>query len=138
MSAAAASAAPGAVGAPGAVAGAALAACAESAGRIMAATTAAERRAFVPRARRRGCSGMVIIGLRGIETSVAFTLKKLLAQIGPATDSQDVRYVEEPSGPNPFLVYDRAGERCPRCRRGTIARLVQEGRSTFYCPECQR
>ncbi len=36
-------------------------------------------------------------------------------------------------------VYDREGERCPRrgCR-GTIRRIVQAGRSTFYCPVCQR
>ncbi len=40
---------------------------------------------------------------------------------------------------NPFLVYDREGERCPRpgCG-GTIRRIVQGGRSTFYCPVCQR
>ena len=38
-----------------------------------------------------------------------------------------------------FRVYDREGERCPTpgCR-GTIARAVQAGRSTFYCPVCQR
>jgi formamidopyrimidine-DNA glycosylase len=38
-----------------------------------------------------------------------------------------------------FRVYDRAGEGCiaPGCT-GTISRLVQSGRSTFYCPECQR
>jgi formamidopyrimidine-DNA glycosylase len=38
-----------------------------------------------------------------------------------------------------FRVYDRAGEPCPRrgCR-GTIRRIVQTGRSTFYCPVCQR
>jgi formamidopyrimidine-DNA glycosylase len=38
-----------------------------------------------------------------------------------------------------FRVYDREGERC-RTRRcaGTIRRFVQTGRSTFYCPECQR
>jgi len=40
---------------------------------------------------------------------------------------------------DPFLVYDREGERCPRrgCG-GTITRIVQGGRSTFYCPVCQR
>ena len=39
---------------------------------------------------------------------------------------------------DPFLVYDRAGQRCPRrgCT-GTIKRIVQGGRSTFYCPVCQ-
>jgi formamidopyrimidine-DNA glycosylase len=38
-----------------------------------------------------------------------------------------------------FLVYDREGRRCPRrgCG-GLIRRIVQSGRSTFYCPACQR
>ncbi|MFN7983477.1 MAG: bifunctional DNA-formamidopyrimidine glycosylase/DNA-(apurinic or apyrimidinic site) lyase [Vicinamibacterales bacterium] len=38
-----------------------------------------------------------------------------------------------------FRVYDRDGERCPRrgCG-GTIVRIVQAGRSSFYCPRCQR
>ncbi|NLH47538.1 MAG: bifunctional DNA-formamidopyrimidine glycosylase/DNA-(apurinic or apyrimidinic site) lyase [Myxococcales bacterium] len=36
-------------------------------------------------------------------------------------------------------VYEREGERCRRrgCG-GTICRLVQAGRSTYYCPTCQR
>jgi formamidopyrimidine-DNA glycosylase len=33
-------------------------------------------------------------------------------------------------------VYDRAGEPCGRCR-ARIRRIVQAGRSTFYCPRCQ-
>jgi formamidopyrimidine-DNA glycosylase len=38
-----------------------------------------------------------------------------------------------------FRVYDREGEACvtPGCT-GAVARLVQSGRSTFYCPECQK
>lgn len=38
-----------------------------------------------------------------------------------------------------FSVYDREGLHCPRpgCG-GTVARIVQSGRSTFYCPSCQR
>lgn len=38
-----------------------------------------------------------------------------------------------------FRVYDREGDACsmPGCR-GTVARLVQSGRSTFYCAACQR
>ncbi|MBU0584570.1 MAG: bifunctional DNA-formamidopyrimidine glycosylase/DNA-(apurinic or apyrimidinic site) lyase [Alphaproteobacteria bacterium] len=37
-----------------------------------------------------------------------------------------------------FSVYDREGEACrkPGCH-GTISRIVQSGRSTFYCPVCQ-
>ncbi len=34
-------------------------------------------------------------------------------------------------------VYGREGERCPRCGE-SIARLVQQQRSTFFCPACQR
>jgi formamidopyrimidine-DNA glycosylase len=38
-----------------------------------------------------------------------------------------------------FKTYNRAGKPCPRkgCG-GTVRRIVQGGRSTFYCPTCQR
>ena len=35
-----------------------------------------------------------------------------------------------------FRVYDRADEPCPDCGR-PIRRIVQSGRSSFYCPACQ-
>jgi formamidopyrimidine-DNA glycosylase len=42
-----------------------------------------------------------------------------------------------------FQVYDREGEPCTACpnrkaQRPTIRRIVQSGRSSFYCPGCQR
>lgn len=36
-----------------------------------------------------------------------------------------------------FAVYDREGKPCPRCG-SAIRRTVQSGRSTYYCPSCQR
>ncbi len=36
-----------------------------------------------------------------------------------------------------FRVYDREGAPCGTCG-GKIKRLVQTGRSSFYCPKCQR
>jgi len=41
-----------------------------------------------------------------------------------------------------FAVYDREGRPCPGCscepaRTGGIRRIVQAGRSTYYCPVCQ-
>lgn len=38
-----------------------------------------------------------------------------------------------------FRVYDREGQPCvaPGCG-GTVARIVQSGRSSYYCPRCQR
>ena len=34
-------------------------------------------------------------------------------------------------------VYDREGQKCGRCG-SSIRRIVQGGRSTYYCPGCQR
>jgi len=36
-----------------------------------------------------------------------------------------------------FLVYDREAASCPACK-GKVKRIVQTGRSTFYCPSCQK
>ncbi|MEW6766607.1 MAG: bifunctional DNA-formamidopyrimidine glycosylase/DNA-(apurinic or apyrimidinic site) lyase [Pseudomonadota bacterium] len=38
-----------------------------------------------------------------------------------------------------FQVYDREGETCktPKCG-GTVRRFTQNGRSTFWCPKCQK
>jgi formamidopyrimidine-DNA glycosylase len=36
-----------------------------------------------------------------------------------------------------WAVYDREGQPCTGCKK-TIKRLVQSGRSTFYCSTCQR
>ena len=38
-----------------------------------------------------------------------------------------------------FRVYGRTGERCRRTNcTGTIRQRTQAGRTTFYCPVCQR
>ena len=65
---------------------------------------------------------------RAIEASIRFALQ---AQDGP----EPIQYVEE-GGDNPFLVYARAGEPCQACGT-TIERIVQGGRSTFFCGLCQ-
>jgi len=46
---------------------------------------------------------------------------------------------ERPYRAGRFRVYEREGEPCrtPGCD-GTIRRMTQAGRSTFYCPVCQR
>lgn len=47
----------------------------------------------------------------------------------------DVVYVSD-GGDNPFAVYGREGEACPRCG-AAVARAVTGGRATFWCPGCQ-
>jgi formamidopyrimidine-DNA glycosylase len=71
--------------------------------------------------------------VRALAGAIVAAMKEGIArQEGP-----EITYVEE-GGENPFLVYAREGERCPRCRKGTIRRIVQAGRSTYFCPDCQR
>ena len=53
-----------------------------------------------------------------------------LFYFGRAADAPD--YYEER-----LRVYDRAGEPCWQCL-APIRRIVQAGRSTFFCPRCQR
>ena len=41
--------------------------------------------------------------------------------------------------PARFRVYDREGARCPtRGCSGTVKRIVQAGRATFFCLVCQK
>ena len=65
---------------------------------------------------------------KGIESSIADSLAEL--------DRPEIQYVEE-GGDNPFSVYAKQGQPCPRCR-AKLVRIVQAGRSTVFCPKCQR
>jgi formamidopyrimidine-DNA glycosylase len=73
---------------------------------------------------------------RAVLASIRYTLARFDEE-GATGDDADIAYVEEPRTPNPFVVYGRAGERCPRRDGGTIQRIVQAGRSTFFCAKCQ-
>lgn len=57
-------------------------------------------------------------------------IRKVLERAPAARYSDDSRSSR-------WRVYDREGARCPR-HDGTIRRVVQAGRSTYYCPGCQR
>jgi formamidopyrimidine-DNA glycosylase len=68
----------------------------------------------------------------------AVRLRRLLGELrlvlGPAARLPG-RY-KEARGSRRIAVYGRAAEPCRRCAR-PIERIVQAGRSTFYCPHCQ-
>ncbi len=61
---------------------------------------------------------------------------QLDAAIALDADEEEIDYVEE-GGRNPFAVYDREGQPCLRCGR-PVASFPQGGRTTFWCPACQR
>jgi formamidopyrimidine-DNA glycosylase len=84
-----------------------------------------------PRRKAKSLSGREVGALA---RAVLASLRDSIAQ----QEGPEISYVEEPGSENPFRVYGREGERCPRCRRAEIRRLVQAQRSTFFCPRCQR
>lgn len=85
-----------------------------------------------------------LVRTRGIDsrlTELVRHIREVLAEAIMAGGStlQDFAHTDGTSGAfqQRFLVYDREGEPCPRCG-APIERLVQSGRSTFYCRSCQK
>jgi len=105
------------------------------------ANEALYRAAIDPRRPARSLSAAEVTRLVGaVLASIEFTLATF-AESGADGGDADIGYVEEGDVPNPFLVYGRAGEPCPRCparRHSVITRIVQAQRATFFCPNCQR
>lgn len=60
--------------------------------------------------------------------------RELRAEIARSR-SENLRYLQQ-GADNRFRIYGRADEPCPRCAT-PIARLVQAGRSSYYCSRCQ-
>lgn len=81
-------------------------------------------------------STLDIVEVRHLRRSIRVILKKAIQRGG--TTISDYRDSSGKTGNNQkFLqVYGREGLPCNRCK-GTVARLVQASRSTYYCPECQ-
>lgn len=86
---------------------------------------------------RRPAGELAASELNRLHRELRRTLSSALARAG--TTFRNYRAVNGRSGGFQSLlqVYGREGERCARC--GTrIVRIVQAGRSTFYCAGCQR
>ena len=64
---------------------------------------------------------------------------RLAAAIKQVLNEAIARASGRPYRSSRFRVYDREGQPCPRrtCE-GVVRRITQAGRSTFYCPVCQR
>jgi formamidopyrimidine-DNA glycosylase len=77
--------------------------------------------------------------LRALASSVREVLEAAIAAGGSTL--RDHRQTDGALGyfQHSFEVYDREGAACGNARcKGTITRVVQNGRSTFYCPACQK
>jgi len=74
-------------------------------------------------------------------TSLAKAIRIVLEKAVAAGGSSARDYVnangEQGYFQTEWVVYDQEGRPCPSCR-APIKRIVQSGRSTFYCAKCQR
>lgn len=72
-----------------------------------------------------------------LRQAIVEVLADSLAQGGTSFND----YVNSIGEPGKFIadlaVFQREGKPCPRCDQG-VRRIVQSGRSTFYCPGCQK
>ena len=79
------------------------------------------------------------VALEDLASAVRQVLVEAI-EVGGST-LRDFRNAEGGSGyfQHRFAVYDREGDPCPTplCT-GTVHRIVQSGRSTFFCPVCQK
>jgi formamidopyrimidine-DNA glycosylase len=89
----------------------------------------------------------VLANARGGPTRAAVALAQAIHQVleqaieAGGSTLRDHRQADGALGyfQHSFSVYDREGSVCPRPRcGGTIGRISQSGRSTFYCPVCQK
>jgi formamidopyrimidine-DNA glycosylase len=76
---------------------------------------------------------------KGLASAIRAVLEEAIAAGGSSL--RDHRQADGSLGyfQHNFRVYDREGAPCPRPKcKGVIARRVQNGRSTFFCPKCQK
>ncbi len=72
-----------------------------------------------------------------LRDGIVATLEAGLRSGGASVDDYRDARGERGSMQDEFLVHTREGKPCPRCG-AEIRRIVVAGRSTYFCPSCQR
>jgi formamidopyrimidine-DNA glycosylase len=86
---------------------------------------------------RRRAASLTRENLRRLHKSVQEVLKEAIALGGSSVSDYVDSDGQEGSFQLEHRVYGREGERCLRCK-ATIKRIVIAGRSSHYCPKCQK
>jgi formamidopyrimidine-DNA glycosylase len=87
-------------------------------------------------------AGALGLGKRGAAAAkrLSASIKSVLgdALLAGGSSIRDYRHADGAGGSfqEKFDVYGRAGQPCHSCGSG-VERIVQQGRSTFFCPRCQ-
>jgi formamidopyrimidine-DNA glycosylase len=79
------------------------------------------------------CNRITDAGATALSEALPVHLGEFVQQ---ASAEDEISYLNQ-GGPNPFRIYDREGEPCPRCGKPILA-TRQSGRSTYSCPSCQK
>jgi formamidopyrimidine-DNA glycosylase len=75
--------------------------------------------------------------IRALHAAIGKVLRRAVNNRGTSLSDYVDATGQAGSNQNALRVYERAGEACRRCKIHTIRRIVQAGRSTYYCPGCQ-
>lgn len=79
----------------------------------------------------RGCDTLTAAEVEAIASAIPLQLHGAVA----AEEGTEIVYINE-GGPNPFAVYGKENQPCPKCGR-SIEKIHQSGRSTYLCEGCQ-
>lgn len=74
--------------------------------------------------------------LKRIYNAMVKILEKSIELRGDSFSDFRTLYGEKGKSQEVVKVYQKEGEKCPRCG-GTIKRIKQGGRSSYFCPKCQ-
>jgi len=74
--------------------------------------------------------------LKKIYNAMVRILEKSIELKGDSFSDFRTIYGEKGGSQEVVKVYQKEGEKCPRCK-GLIKRIKQGGRSSFFCPSCQ-
>jgi formamidopyrimidine-DNA glycosylase len=85
---------------------------------------------------RRRAGALSLAEWSRIADEVVPVLVASIARMGTTFSTYRTIWNEPGQYGDQLLVYDRAGEPCRRCG-AEVRRIVQAGRSTFFCPRCQ-
>ena len=86
---------------------------------------------------RRRAGTLAVAEWARVAREIPLVLEESIARMGTTFSTFRTIWNEPGEYGEQLLVYDRAGQPCVRCR-GTVKRIVQGGRATFFCPACQK
>lgn len=88
---------------------------------------------------QRQCARMTKTQWRALTEATHMVLEEAIRYEGSTLSDGTYRNALNKQGSyqNEHRVYNRANEKCSRCKNATIKKIVQTQRSTFFCEKCQ-